>query len=72
VFAITLVGPFVRCWLFCDSDNKLIRLKNNSLKDHFEFYRNIGLEENKLDLEKQFAQIKSMPVKALYKGQDLS
>jgi len=47
-------------------------LENGNLKDHFEFYRDIGLEENRLELEKQFAQIKSMPVGALRRGQDLS
>jgi hypothetical protein len=50
----------------------LMGLENGNLKDHFEFYRDIGLEENRLDLEKQFAQIKSMPVGALRRGQDPS
>jgi hypothetical protein len=72
VFVITLVSPFVRCWLFRDGDDKLIRLENGSLKDYFEFYQDISLKENKLDLEKQFAQIKSMPVRALRRGQDPS
>ena len=72
IYANTLVGASIRCWSYTRGDSKLRGFWNGDEKDHFEHYRDVGNEEHKLQLERAFADMKSMPPGVLHRGQDHS
>ncbi|KAH8587320.1 hypothetical protein B0O99DRAFT_601762 [Bisporella sp. PMI_857] len=72
VYANTFVGGYVRFWSFTRGDSKLRGFWNGDEKDHFEHYRDVGLDEHFHDIQRALDGIKSMPVSALRRGQDHS
>jgi hypothetical protein len=71
-YACTLVGVFIRCWSLRRGDRKLQGFWAGNEKDHFEHYRDVGLDEHRRDIEMAFDQMKSVPPLGLRLGQDHS
>jgi hypothetical protein len=68
VYSCTLVGASLRAWTWIKGDSKLRGFWAGDEKNHFEYYRDVGLEEHRLELESAFDQMKSMPVRVLRRG----
>jgi len=70
VYACTLVSARIRCWSLSRGDRKLVGFWDGNGRDDFRYYRDVGLDEHKLELEKAFDLMKSMPPTAIRLGQD--
>ena len=72
VYACTLVGASIRCWIMRQGDPNLVGFWDGQQRDDFQYYRDVGLDEHKVELVRAFDLMKSVSPSALRLGQDSS
>jgi len=72
VYACTLVGQCMRCWQMGRNNSEMIGFWDGQRRADFLYYQDVGLDENKDELERAFVLMKSVILYSLRIGQDLS